>query len=94
MKDRHWKRLMGITGRQIPYDDPKFCLDDLIKLELFKYAEDVTELVEGAAKEEKIEMNINKISKIWESLEFEFVDYNEVPILTETAAICEIVDQD
>jgi dynein heavy chain len=94
MKDRHWKRLMGITGQQIPYDQPTFCLDDLIRLELFKYAEDVTELVEGAAKEEKIEMNINKITKVWESLDFNFVDYNEVPILGDISEVVEIVDQD
>lgn len=94
MKDRHWKRLMGITGRQIPYDQQSFCLEDLIKLELFKYAEDVTELVDGAAKEEKIETNLNKISKQWEALEFSFEDYNEVPILTDTATVVEIVEQD
>jgi dynein heavy chain len=85
---------MGITGQQIPYDQPTFCLDDLIRLELFKYAEDVTELVEGAAKEEKIEMNINKITKVWESLDFNFVDYNEVPILGDISEVVEIVDQD
>lgn len=66
----------------------------MIELQLFKYAEDVTELVESASKEEKIETNINKIGKVWETLEFDFTDYNEVPILSDTAAICEIVDQD
>jgi hypothetical protein len=51
-------------------------------------------LVEGAAKEEKIEMNINKITKVWESLDFNFVDYNEVPILGDISEVVEIVDQD
>lgn len=72
MKDRHWKKLMGITNRDIPYDQSTFCLDDLIKLELFKFAEDVSELVESAGKEAKIETNITKISKAWEGYEFTF----------------------
>lgn len=94
MKPRHWKRLMGITNRDIPYNDDKFCLDDLIKLELFKYAEDVTELVESAAKEEKIEKNINKIQKAWEGYEFNFKEYNEVPLLDDVADVVEAVEQD
>ena len=30
MMDRHWKRLMGITGKSINFSSPNFCLDDLI----------------------------------------------------------------
>jgi dynein heavy chain len=68
MKDRHWKRLMTITGKTIPYDQANFCLDDLIKLELFKYSEEVTELVDSAQGEDKIEKKINTIQEIWDKL--------------------------
>lgn len=61
MQDRHWKRLMKITQQNIDFKSPKFCLDDLIKLELYRYAEEVTELVDGAQKEAKIETKLNLI---------------------------------
>jgi dynein heavy chain len=39
--DRHWKKLMVTTNQTIDFKSPKFCLDDLIKLELHKFAEEV-----------------------------------------------------
>lgn len=68
---------MKITGKSINFSSPKFCLEDLIKLELYKYSEDVNELVEGAQKEAKIESNLNKIEKIWDEQEFEFKEYKD-----------------
>jgi dynein heavy chain len=65
MQERHWKKLMRITQQNIAFSSPKFCLDDLIKLELFKYSEEVTELVDGAQKEDKIENKLNIIQGIW-----------------------------
>jgi dynein heavy chain len=66
MQDRHWKRLMKITQQTIDFKSPKFCLDDLIKLELYRFAEEVTELVDGAQKEAKIETKLNVIQSCWE----------------------------
>jgi len=48
MMPRHWSKLMKITQQEIAFQSPKFCLEDLIKLQLYKYAEEVTELVDGA----------------------------------------------
>jgi dynein heavy chain len=53
----------------------------LIKLELHKFSEDVTELVDGAQKEAKIETKLNMISTYWETQAFDFKDYKDVPIL-------------
>ena len=39
--DRHWKKLMITTNKTIDFKSPKFCLDDLIQLELHKFAEEV-----------------------------------------------------
>jgi dynein heavy chain, axonemal len=61
MMERHWKKLMGTTQKVINFNSPKFCLDDLINLELYRFAEEVTELVDGAAKEAKIETKLNII---------------------------------
>jgi len=48
MMDRHWNKVMKITDQEIPFKSQQFCLEDLIKLHLYKYAEEVTELVDGA----------------------------------------------
>ena len=33
---RHWKKLNGICGKTVNRNDPKFCLRDIINLELYK----------------------------------------------------------
>ena len=93
MQERHWKKLMRITQRDIAFSSPKFCLDDLIKLELYKYAEEVTELVDGAQKEAKIENKLHMIQATWEEQNFEFKDYKEVPVLGSLDEIVEFVEQ-
>jgi dynein heavy chain len=59
MQERHWRKLMATTQQTISFKSPAFCLADLIRLELHKFSEDVTELVEGAQKEAKIETKLN-----------------------------------
>lgn len=65
----------------------------MIKLHLYKYAEEVTELVDGAQKEAKIESKLNVIQSTWETQNFEFKDYKEVPILGDLGDIIEFVEQ-
>jgi dynein heavy chain len=92
MMERHWKKLMKITQNDIAFQSPKFCLEDLIKLHLYKYAEEVTELVDGAQKEAKIETKLGVIQKTWESQNFDFKEYKEVPILGAMDEIIENVE--
>jgi len=89
MMERHWKKLMKITDQEISFQSPKFCLEDLIKLHLYKYAEEVTELVDGAQKEAKIELKLGVIQKTWEGYVFDFREYKEVPIF---GALDEIIE--
>ena len=83
---------MKITKKSINFNSPNFCLEDLIKLELYKYSEEVTELVESAQKEAKIEGNLLKIEKIWEDQKYEFKDYKDTCILGALDEIVEFVD--
>jgi dynein heavy chain len=71
-------------------------LNDLIKLELHKHIDFVSDLVDSAGKENKIELSIKKISKNWEQQEFTMKYKGDVPLLsiTEVGEIQEIVDQD
>jgi len=95
MQERHWKKLMATTQQTINFKSPTFCLADLIKLELHKYPDEVTELVEGAQKEAKIESKLNIIQNCWDTQVFEFKEYKEVPILDGVAleATVEFVEQ-
>mmetsp|Transcript_20734 Transcript_20734/g.31858 ORF Transcript_20734/g.31858 Transcript_20734/m.31858 type:complete len:227 (+) Transcript_20734:3822-4502(+) len=93
MQERHWKKLMHITDQSIAFSSPKFCLDDLIKLELYKYSDEVNELVDGAQKEAKIETKLNIISSCWDEQAFEFKDYKDVPVLGSLDEIIEFVEQ-
>jgi dynein heavy chain len=92
MQARHWKKLNGICGKTVNRNDPKFCLRDIIKLELYKYAEDVNELVDGAQKEDKIEKKLEIIIKTWdESRTLTFKPYKDTQIL-DTAMLDTIVE--
>jgi dynein heavy chain len=93
MQERHWKKLMRITGQKIDFQSPNFCLEDLIKLQLYRYSEEVTELVDGAQKEAKIEAKLNVIQSTWEDQKFDFKEYHEVPILGDLGDIIEFVEQ-
>jgi dynein heavy chain len=73
--DRHWKKLMVTTTQNIDFKSPKFALEDLIQLELHRFSEEVTELVEGATKEAKIETKLTNIAKVWETEVFEFKEW-------------------
>lgn len=89
MMERHWKRLQIICGKTVPYSSPQFCLNDLINMELHKFGEDVTELVEGAAKESKIEGKLANIVKTWEDYSYEFKEYKDTNIM---GALDEIIE--
>lgn len=93
MQERHWKKLMRITQKSINFNAPNFCLEDLIKLQLYKYSEEVTELVDSAQKESKIENKLGQIEKVWEEQKFEFKEYKETCILGGLDEIVEFVEQ-
>ena len=64
----------------------------MIKLELYKFSEEVTELVDGAQKESKIENNLVKIEKVWEEQKFDFKEYKDTSILGTLDEIVEFVE--
>jgi dynein heavy chain, axonemal len=92
MQGRHWKKLMNITEQHIEHTSPKFCMNDLIKLHLYKYAEEVTEIVDGAQKESKIEGKVSVISRTWDDLAFTFVEKGDTYELGALDVIIEFVE--
>lgn len=61
--------------------DDKFKLDDLLKLELHKFEEEVGEIVDRAQKEEKMEQSLSKLKVISEYQATQLANTSLLPIL-------------
>lgn len=61
-------------------NDPAFKLDDLLKLELHKFEEEVGEIVDRAQKEEKMEQALIKLKDIWSRVEFQFIQFKDTQV--------------
>ena len=92
MQDRHWKKLMKTTHQTTDHASPKFCLEDLIKLHLYKYSDEVTEIVDGAQKEDKIEKKVGLIARTWDDQKFTFEEKGENQLLGALDIIVEQVE--
>lgn len=78
MQDRHWKALSNICKvKAIEPKDPKFCLADLLKLNLHLHVDDVGEIIETANKEQKIEKKLAMIEELWRRLTLEYVPHKD-----------------
>lgn len=82
MRDRHWEQLMTATKVSFDVKDPSFKLDDLLKLELHKFEEEVGEIVDRAQKEEKMEQSLIKLKDTWGRVEFQFLQFKDTPVST------------
>lgn len=57
-----------------------FCLMDLTALELYKYVDDVGEVVDRAQKEDKMEQSLAKLNATWSGVDFEFDQHRDTPV--------------
>ncbi|KAK9817742.1 hypothetical protein WJX72_001478 [[Myrmecia] bisecta] len=81
MRDRHWDQLMTTTKVKFVIDKA-FKLDDLLKLELHKFEDEVGEIVDRAQKEEKMEQTLAKLKETWGRVEFVFTQHKGSDINT------------
>ena len=86
MRDRHWKKLMRICGKTFVLDD-KFCLRDLLRLQLHLFAEAVGDIVEQSRQEIKIDKALTKIEVTWVNLSLEYTLFKNsgVKVLVEAS---------
>ncbi|PNW78281.1 hypothetical protein CHLRE_09g403800v5 [Chlamydomonas reinhardtii] len=80
MRERHWKLLMQTTGKHFVMDD-KFCLGDLLALELHNYVDACSEIVDRAQKELNIEKQLKKIEDTWAGLSLAFSTYQDSDVM-------------
>eukprot|EP01065_Artemidia_motanka_P030559 TRINITY_DN365_c0_g2_i2.p1 TRINITY_DN365_c0_g2~~TRINITY_DN365_c0_g2_i2.p1 ORF type:complete len:4684 (+),score=1932.48 TRINITY_DN365_c0_g2_i2:111-14162(+) len=70
MRERHWRQLLkkcGVDPNSVDPSSETFSLRDLLGLGLHGYVEDVGNIVERAAKELKIERDLDKITAYWDN---------------------------
>jgi len=96
MQARHWKELSDETNSEIRPDDSQFSFKDLFKLELHKYTEKVSDIVEIAKNQTKIKKELDKIKKFWDDRKFVWKELTEkeTHLLERTDEIIDAVDQD
>ena len=96
IKDRHWSQLMQIIKQEFNVNSPTFCLEDLIKLKLFNFQDDVAELSQLASKEAQMEKLIGQIEVYWDKaeLKMEIKKGTEVPLLTKLDDVMTKIDDD
>jgi dynein heavy chain len=81
MRDRHWKSLTSVChSRPVDVKNPKFCLEDLLELQLYKHMDDVQEIVETAGKELKVDKKLQGIEETWTSLQLEFANHKDMEV--------------
>ncbi|KAI8922930.1 hypothetical protein BC831DRAFT_55734 [Entophlyctis helioformis] len=75
LRDRHWKKLMEITGRTFDMNPETFTLEKLFAMNLHEHAEAIADIVGGAMKELSIENAIKEVESTWRNLKFTVVKY-------------------
>ncbi|ETM55018.1 hypothetical protein L914_01719 [Phytophthora nicotianae] len=87
VRDRHWKNLMVLAKKHFDLSGAgglseissggksSLRFEEVLKLELFRFVNEVNELVEVAAREFKIEQQLQSIDTTWNGFQLEFVPY-------------------
>nr|KAJ3423035.1 Dynein heavy chain 10, axonemal [Polyrhizophydium stewartii] len=75
LRERHWKKLMEITGKVFDMNPETFTLENLFAMNLHEHAEAIGEIVGGAMKELSIENAIKEVETTWRNLKFTVVKY-------------------
>ncbi|TPX54389.1 hypothetical protein PhCBS80983_g05954 [Powellomyces hirtus] len=75
LRERHWKKLMEITGKAFDMNPDTFTLEKLFAMNLHEHSEAIQEIVAGAMKELSIENGIKEVENTWRNLKFSIVKY-------------------
>jgi dynein heavy chain len=86
MRERHWKSLQVTTCATFDRG-PTFCLDDLLALNLHRHVEAVTDIVEVANKELKIESKLLSIQEVWKNLTLRFDRHRDTEVFVVSAPV-------
>ena len=78
MRTRHWAALARVCNvKTVDPTDSSFTLNDMMDLKINEHAEDVSEIVETAQKELKIEKKLLEIETVWKDMILDYVPHKE-----------------
>mmetsp|Transcript_31209 Transcript_31209/g.79123 ORF Transcript_31209/g.79123 Transcript_31209/m.79123 type:complete len:3875 (-) Transcript_31209:127-11751(-) len=77
LRDRHWSKLMELTGKSFNLDHNTFTLGKLFEMDLGSFTDQVNDICNAASKELAIEAGIAKIKDTWTSLALELFPYSK-----------------
>jgi len=75
LRERHWLKLMELTGKTFDMNPRTFTLGSLFELNLDQYEDDIMTICSGALKELNIEVGINAIADTWRLQKFGVTKY-------------------
>ena len=82
MRDRHWSAVARAC--QVKHVDPsnsRFTFEDMLKLDIHEHADDVSDIVDTAQKELKIENKLRVIEGAWAELILDYVPHRDTEML-------------
>ncbi|ORZ35435.1 dynein heavy chain and region D6 of dynein motor-domain-containing protein [Catenaria anguillulae PL171] len=77
LRERHWKKLMDVTGKSFAMNPESFTLEKLVSMKLHEFATEIGEIVNGAMKELSIESALKDLDANWKNMKFSVVRYNK-----------------
>lgn len=80
--EHHAKTCQMLPQVAFSVEDPAFKLADLLALELHKFEDEVSEIVDRAQKEEKMEFGLKKLEDTWTKVSFQFTKHKDTDVST------------
>ena len=77
MKPRHWETLSKVTGVKFEMDPKTFTLGALFEMKLSRFESEISEIVNEAMQETKIEKSLKDIEEKWRSTDFALAKYKK-----------------
>jgi len=77
LRERHWQKLMTLTGKNFNLDANTFTLGKLFEMNLGDFSDQVNEICNAAGKELAIESGLQKIKETWSGLSLDLFPYSK-----------------
>ncbi|NWH66560.1 DYH8 protein, partial [Geococcyx californianus] len=75
MKQRHWNRIVEITGHHFDIESDSFCLRNIMEAPILEHKLYIEDICISATKEKDIQAKLSQIAEIWESQNLSFSSF-------------------
>ena len=77
LRQRHWEKLMEVTGTKFDMNPATFTLGNLFEMGLHNFKEQIGDILGAAVKELNIEKGIAEVKQFWRGTEFTLIAYRK-----------------